>query len=391
MQLPLVTEAQLHAWASILINHSFGGVHPDDLVVIKGERIAWPLIQAIETLVIQAGANSQVLITPPGNDRNRINGSSAMATFGTVGQIERVPRWITTLHEEMTHYIEIFGAEMPELYNGRQPELVQAIAKVNCPLVDIRCTKPWVLTLWPTEADALGDGLDFQTYVDIVVAASTVDPQSLMPSMQVIHKTMCRSQHVVIKTMDPRNQNTYLLTMEIGGTLPEICCGKHNWMDGEVYTSPLSRSVQGEIFLDMPLRDSGTTIRGIYLKIENGVIVEYSAIEGENHLRTVIETDDGSHRIGEIAFGTNPALDRVLSHPLPLEKMGGTIHIAIGQSYSARYPDPAMALANGDRHESAQHLDVVASARPGGCVQEVWLDSTRFVVDPATNLWMPAK
>lgn len=141
----------------------------------------------------------------------------------------------------------------------------------------------------------------------------------------------------------------------------------------------------------MPRRDSGTTICGIYLKIENGVIVEYSAIEGEDHLRTVIETDDGSHRIGEIAFGTNPALDRVLSHPLPLEKMGGTIHIAIGQSYPTRYPDPAGALELGERHESAQHLDVVASARSGGCVTEVWLDSTRFVVDPATNLWMPAK
>ena len=122
----------------------------------------------------------------------------------------------------------------------------------------------------------------------------------------------------------------------------------------------------------MPRRDSGTTICGIYLKIENGVITEYSAIEGEDHLRTVIETDDGSHRIGEIAFGTNPALDRVLSHPLPLEKMGGTIHMALG----AAYPE------TGGTNDSAIHWDLLADMNDGQILAdgEVIYDKGKFII-----------
>jgi len=77
----------------------------------------------------------------------------------------------------------------------------------------------------------------------------------------------------------------------------------------------------GEIFVDLPVTYGGNDIKGIYLRFEGGRIVEYDAAVGRDHLAAIIETDEGSHRLGEVALGMNPGLDRVLKHPLFVEKV----------------------------------------------------------------------
>ena len=123
------------------------------------------------------------------------------------------------------------------------------------------------------------------------------------------------------------------LELDISPSRAVMSYGLRNFPDGEIFTSPDARCTEGEIFIDLPVNYGGHDIQGIYLRFEEGRIVEYSARVGHEHLATIIETDDGSHRLGEVALGMNPGLDRVLKHPLFVEKVGGTLHIAIGASY----------------------------------------------------------
>ena len=142
----------------------------------------------------------------------------------------------------------------------------------------------------------------------------------------------------------------------------------------------------------------GNDIRGIYLKFEGGWIVEYRAAEGHDHLAAIIETDDGSHRLGEVALGMNPGLDRVLKHPLFVEKVGGTLHIAIGASYEDCYvEDPGSdegkarineLVESGAINRSAQHVDIVTDFRPGGSGRQVKVGDIEVV--PENGLWVVA-
>jgi aminopeptidase len=174
--------------------------------------------------------------------------------------------------------------------------------------------------------------------------------------------------------------------------------GLRNFPDGEIFTSPDANKTNGEIFVDLPVTYGGNDIRGIYLKFEGGRIVDYSALEGHEHLAAIIETDDGSHRLGEVALGMNPGLDKVLKHPLFVEKVGGTLHIAIGASYEDCYVEDTGSEEGKARikeledagvlNRSAQHVDIVTDFRPGGCGRRVTVDGVRLV--PEGGLWVVA-
>ncbi|MBU1064332.1 aminopeptidase, partial [bacterium] len=176
---------------------------------------------------------------------------------------------------------------------------------------------------------------------------------------------------------------------------PIKCVGERNFPDGEVYTSPDANSVEGEIFVDLPVYYSGVTIQGIYLKLEKGRIIDYSAEKAFDALKNIIETDDGSHRIGEVALGMNQGLTVALKHPLFVEKVGGTLHIAIGESYPNCYidnPDAEGAkeqlaefIKAGIMNESAQHVDIVVDFRKGGAGRHVFLGDQKIISED--NIW----
>ncbi len=379
----------LETWANWLLDHSLGGVGPGDVVMIKGERITWPLMSILQDKVIQAGAVPDVNVVAPDNDRGKVWGA-AMARHGTLEQIERVPAWHRDRYDAMTKYVELLGAEMPELFQGLPEETAQAIMRVDEPYKEIRLSKPWVITLFPTEGFAAMEGMPYDEYVDVILAASTADPRELERIGEPIRAAMDRAGTIRIVTEHPDDGRRLELSMSIENRRIQASVGYHNWPDGEVFTSPDARTPEGEIFVDMPIFYAGETIEGIYLRFEGGVIRDYSAKVGGAALAKIVETDEGSHRLGEVALGTNPGIRRVLRHPLYVEKVGGTLHIAIGASYPQCYvEDPnspegraevERLVAEGVVNRSAQHVDIVTDFRPGGSGREVWLDDVRLEV-----------
>lgn len=393
----MIEERDLETWAGFLLEHSVGGIGPGDRVMIKGEPVCWPLMAVIERKTIEAGAVPDVYLVAPNNDRGKV-WSAAMGRAGSEEQFEQVPDWHRERYEAMTKYIEILGAEDPSQYMGLDSEKAQALAAADRPYSNIRLSKPWVITLYPTAAFAALEGMTLEEFEEFIVGASTVDPNPLRVAEERIAPLVDGGSEIRITTKHPVDDRELVLEMDISEGHAALSYGLRNFPDGEVFTSPDASSVEGEIFVDLPINSGGNDIQGIYLRFENGRIVEYRANEGHEHLRTIIETDDGSHRLGEVAFGMNPGLDRVLKHPLFVEKVGGTMHIAIGASYEHCYvEDPGndegrdrinRLEADGVLNRSAQHVDIVTDFRPGGCGVSVSIDGVELV--PRDGVWVAA-
>jgi aminopeptidase len=392
-----IDPSQLETWAGILLDHSLGGISPDDRVMIKGERICWPLMEVLERKVIEAGAQPDVYLVPPNNDRGRV-WSSAMGLHGSPAQIEAPPAWHAGRFDAMTKYIEVLGAEDPSAYTGLSADQAAALAMADRPFANVRLAKPWVLTLYPTPGFAAMEGMELDDYRDFIVGASTIDPKPLLAAEEHIAPMIEAGQKVEIVTHCAERGRDLTLTMDIAPSHPVLSYGLRNFPDGEVFTSPDARSPEGEILIDLPVHYSGVDIQGIYLKFEAGKIVDYKAAQGHAQLAAIIETDPGSHRLGEVAFGMNPGMDRVLKHPLFVEKVGGTLHIAIGQSYEDCYvEDPGTEAGKqillelqeqGILNRSAQHVDIVCDFRKGGAGRSVTIDGKALVVK--NSVWAPA-
>jgi len=391
---PKIAAHDLEVWAGYLLDHSLGGITAADRVMIKGERICWPLMEVLERRVVEAGGVPDVYLVPPNNERGRV-WSASVARSGSAEQLGRISDWHRVRYETMTKYVEVLGAEDPGRYIGLAADQIRALAATDRPFSDIRLSKPWVITLYPTPAFAAIEGMDLDDYVDFVVRASTVDPLPLKTAEEVLRPVFDSGRTMRVVTVHPDDSRELTLVLDLSLSRAALSYGLHNFPDGEVFTSPDARATRGEIFIDLPVTYGGNDIQGIYLRFESGRIAEYNARIGHQHLAAIIETDEGSHRLGEVALGMNPGLDRVLKHPLFVEKVGGTLHIAIGASYNDAFVgDPGSEQGKarleelvqvGAVNRSAQHVDIVTDFRPGGCGRSVHLDGVPLVV--RDGLW----
>jgi len=390
----MIASNDLEIWAGYLLDHSLGGITADDCVMIKGEAVCWPLMAVLERRVIEAGGIPDVYLVPPNNERGRV-WSAAMARMGSEAQIARVPDWHRDRYEKMTKYVEVLGAEDPGQFMSLTAEQSQVLAASDRPFANLRLAKNWVITLFPTPAAAENEGMDFEAYERFIVGASTTDPMPLLAAEERIAPVIDRGTTIRIVTEHPQTGGELVLELDISHGRAVMSYGLRNFPDGEIFTSPDASSARGEIFVDLPVNYGGNDIRGIYLRFEDGRIVEYSADEGHDHLAAIIETDEGSHRLGEVALGMNPGLDRVLKHPLFVEKVGGTLHIAIGSSYENCYVEDTGSdkgkaeieglAAAGVLNRSAQHVDIVTDFRPGGAGRSVHIDGIELA--PRNGVW----
>jgi len=155
------------------------------------------------------------------------------------------------------------------------------------------------------------------------------------------------------------------VTANVEGRTWINCDGKVNFPDGEIFTSPVENGVDGHVFFEFPLIYSGKEIEGIRIRIEKGRIVEASAEKGEELLLTILDTDDGARTFGELAIGTNYGIKNISKNILFDEKIGGTFHMAIGDSF----PEA------GGENRSVIHWDMIGELRRGG---KIYADGELF-------------
>jgi aminopeptidase len=165
------------------------------------------------------------------------------------------------------------------------------------------------------------------------------------------------------------------LTVVVEGRTWRAAYGRQNVPDGEVYTSPVETGVTGTIRFGFPAVFGGREIDDARLVLENGRVVAAEAAGGQEYLRSLLEIDEGASGVGEIAFGLNYEIDRFTRNILFDEKIGGTMHLALGMGFEAL----------GGQNRSALHLDLICDLRREGEVyaegELIWRNG-QFLQDP---------
>jgi aminopeptidase len=149
--------------------------------------------------------------------------------------------------------------------------------------------------------------------------------------------------------------------------------GHKNMPSGEIFTGPVEDSVNGWIRFDYPSIVSGRAVRGIALRFENGQVIEASAEENDELLQAQLDTDAGARYLGEFAIGTNFGINRFTGSILYDEKIGGTVHCAIGKGY----PE------TGSKNDSAVHWDMICDMRTDSTIHvdgELFYENGKFVI-----------
>jgi aminopeptidase len=146
------------------------------------------------------------------------------------------------------------------------------------------------------------------------------------------------------------------LTLSVKGRTWVNSDGRRNMPSGEVFTGPVETSANGRIRFDVPSSPAGIHVSGVELVFQDGEVVEARAEQGDEHLQRALATDPGARRLGELGIGTNFGIDRPSGTILFDEKIGGTVHLALGRSY----PE------TGGTNESALHWDLICDLRRGG-------------------------
>jgi len=155
------------------------------------------------------------------------------------------------------------------------------------------------------------------------------------------------------------------LTVGVAGRSWVPCNGLRNFPDGEVFTGPVLDSVNGTVHFSFPAVHHGREVQGVRLTFRDGKVTAAAAAKGEDFLISMLDTDPGARFLGECAIGTNYQIRNYTRNTLFDEKIGGTVHFALG----AGYPE------TGNTNQSGLHWDMVVDLRPGGHIE---IDGTKF-------------
>ncbi|WP_128893670.1 aminopeptidase [Longirhabdus pacifica] len=213
----------------------------------------------------------------------------------------------------------------------------------------------WVLTRFPTQAFAQQALMSLEEYEEFVYSATNVDYHALHESM--IHISEAFDQASKVRIVGKETD----LTIDIEGRKAVICSGKQNIPDGEFFYTPNHLKTEGHIYYQWPTVYGGRKVQGIRLTFKEGKIVEYSAESGQEQLEQALNTDDGAKFLGELGIGMNTGIDMPTSDILFDEKIGGSVHLAVGRAYEE----------GGEGNKSAIHWDMVKNLKDGG---EIYLD-----------------
>ena len=227
----------------------------------------------------------------------------------------------------------------------------------------------WTGTVYPTPAFAQDAEMSLREFEDFVYDAALVHEPDPIAAWQAVS----RDQQRLVDWLADKREVRLLgpdtdLTLSIAGRSWANCDGHENFPDGEVFTGPVEDSAQGQVRFSYPACIAGREVEDVRLWFEDGKVVRATAAKSEDFLVAMLDTDEGARYLGEFAFGTNQGLQRFTKNILFDEKIGGTIHMALGNGY----PE------TGSENRSAIHWDMICDLRQGG---EVWVDGELLAKD----------
>jgi aminopeptidase len=253
------------------------------------------------------------------------------------------------------------------------PERLTRTARARHETREIALSRRWATTLWPTPALAAQAAMTLPELQAFVARATFLDRPDPVAAWRELHDFQARLIERLQGVRELRIEAPGTdLTLQVAGRTWVNSDGKRNMPSGEVFTGPIETSAQGTIRYTIPSAPAGFDVSGVELTFRDGEVVAHRADVGADELERALATDDGARFLGEVGIGTNFGIDRAIGVILFDEKIGGTVHTAIGRSY----PE------TGGTNESALHWDLICDLRDGGRLRadgEVLQENGRFV------------
>ena len=347
-----MADPRVEAYARLLVEHCLD-VQPGWQVLIRTQPASRPLLEELVRGIARRGAYAVVRLGFTLWPIDVAWASEAQPEL--VGELPEIDRFAS---DRMDARVTIDAPENTREWVGLADERRQAAARATSYFMRRTMAHeiPWVSCQYPTNALAQDAGLTLRQFEDILYGAVLVDWAQLKETMRRYADRFDAADEVRI--VAPGTD----LTLSLAGRKGDVDGGETNMPGGEFFYAPVEDSAEGVVeFSEFPSVSEGLEVTGARLVFEGGRVVDASAASGEEFLFANLETDDGARRLGELGIGCNPGITRHMRNTLFDEKMAGTVHLALGASYTHI----------GGKNASGLHWDLVKDLRSGG---ELWCD-----------------
>jgi aminopeptidase len=341
---PLVYDPQRHA--ALLADYCLSAGAGERLLVAGGVA-GLPLVREVTRALLTRGARPVVRLDYPGQDDD-------FAELASDAVLDAVHAADLADVEALDGSLRILTPEP-----GRDGDAARRarLTAARAPMAAARAKKKWSLTLFPTAHAAAQAGMSEADFGAFVMRAMFLDRPDPVAAWGEVRETQARLIERLTRADRMRIEAPGTdLTLRVGGRSWANSDGRRNMPSGEVFTGPIEDSAEGVVTFTVPASYGGVVVRGARLVFQAGEVVEASADEGEDVLRAALATDPGARRLGELGIGTNFGIQTPTGNILFDEKIGGTVHLALGRSY------PETGGVNG----SAIHWDLITDLRAGG-------------------------
>ena len=358
------------AFADLLVGYCLE-VQERQRVLIRSSTLATPLLLELQRAVLEREAWPTFEVELPGQSR----GFYAHARDAQLDDFDDVAM------AQAKAVDAVLAVQAPHDLRelaGVDPERIARVARARRPVRERTLKKRWCSTLWPTPAGAEQAGLSLERFAAVVRRATFLDqddPVRAWRGLSAFQDTLiarlrgAREIHITADGTD--------LLLGVRGRTWVNSDGRRNMPSGEVFTGPLETSAEGHVRFTIRSAPAGVEVDGVELELRGGEVVRAHAQVGDDYLQHALGTDEGSRRLGELGIGTNFGITQPVGAILFDEKIGGTVHLALGRSY----------LETGGKNRSALHWDLICDLRAGGELRvdgEPLLLDGRFVGLPAS-------
>jgi aminopeptidase len=356
-----VRDPRVDRLAELLSGYSLG-LREGQVLRIDGEESTVPLVAALYRSAIGRGALPYTQVRPAGLDE-------ILLAEASDEQLSHVPESELSQSEQLDAWMTIWSSSNTRALTRADPERRRLNLAAHFRMVNRRWQRisagdlSWCGTLYPTQAHAQDAEMSLVEYEDFVYSACHVngghDPIEHWESVSETLTARARELDGVRELRIVGPDTDLRVVVEGRPWIPSD--GKDNMPDGEIFTSPVETGTAGEIYFGFPSVFQGQVVEDARLRFQEGHVVHAEASSGEDYLRALIATDEGSSVLGEVAFGLNYEIDRFTRDILFDEKIGGTMHVALGGGF-----DEA-----GTQNKSDLHWDLICDLRREG---EVYAD-----------------
>ncbi|MBE9527688.1 MAG: aminopeptidase [Proteobacteria bacterium] len=341
-----MADARVKKLASILVKHSLKVKKNEKVLVVATSELAKPLVLEVYKEVLGAGGHPSLSV----GFEETVNIFYALANNS---QIKHFPEVKLFEAEHVDCVVNIRATANKKALTTVEPAKVGARSKVVRPISEVIVNKKrWVLCNFPTHALAQEAEMSLEEYENFLYGATNIDWTKIYAKEKKLQKRLDKASVVRIVGIETD------ITIGIKGRKAVPCYGIRNMPDGEVYVSPLENSAEGHIYYSDPQIYQGREVLGIRLKFSAGQVVEASAEKNEEFLVSMLDTDEGARYLGELGIGVNYGIKQFSKDILFDEKIGGTVHLAVGRSYESA----------GGKNLSTIHWDMIKDLRKKGAI-----------------------